>query len=65
MLGGERDDVYELAAELGLSLANDNAPGQLVLSGAMAAVDEAVERAPTGSAAARASSTSAARSTRR
>ena len=45
MLGGERDDVYELAAELGLSLANDNAPGQIVLSGAMERVDEAVARA--------------------
>lgn len=46
LLGGERDDVLELGFELGLSLANDNAPGQLVLSGALAAVDEAVERAP-------------------
>jgi malonyl CoA-acyl carrier protein transacylase len=45
MLKGEREDVYELAAELGLSLANDNAPGQIVLSGAMPAVDEAVRRA--------------------
>ena len=45
MLKGEREDVYELAAELGLSLANDNAPGQIVLSGAMEAVDEAVARA--------------------
>jgi malonyl CoA-acyl carrier protein transacylase len=45
MLKGEREDVYELAAELGLSLANDNAPGQIVLSGAMEAVDEAVQRA--------------------
>jgi [acyl-carrier-protein] S-malonyltransferase len=45
MLKGERDDVCELAAELGLSLANDNAPGQIVLSGAMEAVDEAVRRA--------------------
>jgi [acyl-carrier-protein] S-malonyltransferase len=45
MLKGEREDVFELAAELGLSLANDNAPGQIVLSGAMEAVDEAVERA--------------------
>ena len=45
LLGGERDDVYELAAELGLSLANDNAPGQIVLSGATEAVDAAVERA--------------------
>lgn len=45
LLGGERDDVLELAADLGLSLANDNAPGQIVLSGAMAAVDRAVARA--------------------
>ena len=45
MLKGEREDVLELAAELGLSLANDNAPGQIVLSGAMAQVDEAVARA--------------------
>jgi malonyl CoA-acyl carrier protein transacylase len=45
MLGGERDDVYELAAELGLSLANDNAPGQIVLSGSLDQVLQAVERA--------------------
>jgi malonyl CoA-acyl carrier protein transacylase len=45
MLGGERDDVCELAERLGLSLANDNAPGQIVLSGPVEAVDEAVERA--------------------
>lgn len=45
MLKGEREDVLELAAELGLSVANDNAPGQIVLSGEMAKVDEAVERA--------------------
>jgi len=45
MLGGERDDVLELGAELGLSLANDNAPGQIVLSGDMTAVDAAAERA--------------------
>jgi [acyl-carrier-protein] S-malonyltransferase len=44
MLGGERDDVYELAADLELSLANDNAPGQIVLSGHMRAVDAAVRR---------------------
>ncbi|MEY2515150.1 MAG: [acyl-carrier-protein] S-malonyltransferase [bacterium] len=46
MLGGERDDVLALADELGLSLANDNAPGQIVLSGAMAKIDEAVDKAP-------------------
>jgi malonyl CoA-acyl carrier protein transacylase len=45
MLGGERDDVYELAADLELSLANDNAPGQIVLSGRMRSVDAAVRRA--------------------
>jgi len=45
LLGGEREDVYELAAGLGLSLANDNAPGQIVLSGHMDAVDSAAERA--------------------
>ncbi|MDP8968549.1 MAG: ACP S-malonyltransferase [Actinomycetota bacterium] len=45
MLGGERDDVHELAIELELSLANDNAPGQIVLSGQMASIDAAVQRA--------------------
>lgn len=45
MLGGERDDIYDLSMELGLSLANDNAPGQLVLSGGMDGIDIAVERA--------------------
>jgi len=45
LLGGERDDISELAAELGLSLANDNAPGQIVLSGRMDAIAQAVERA--------------------
>jgi malonyl CoA-acyl carrier protein transacylase len=45
LLGGERDDVYELAAGLELSLANDNAPGQIVLSGRMRGIDAAVRRA--------------------
>jgi [acyl-carrier-protein] S-malonyltransferase len=45
LLGGERDDVHELAAQLGLSIANDNAPGQIVLSGAMEAVDAAGQQA--------------------
>jgi [acyl-carrier-protein] S-malonyltransferase len=45
LLGGEREDVHALAAQLGLSVANDNAPGQIVLSGAMEAVDAAVQQA--------------------
>jgi malonyl CoA-acyl carrier protein transacylase len=45
MLGGERDDVLELAAQLNLSLANDNAPGQIVLSGHVDAIGLAEERA--------------------
>jgi malonyl CoA-acyl carrier protein transacylase len=45
MLGGERDDVDELASDLGLSVANDNAPGQIVLSGRMDAIAQAVMRA--------------------
>ena len=65
MLGGERDDVYELAADLELSLANDNAPGQIVLSGAIDARRRRRPALPPTSAAARASSTSPARSIRR
>ena len=45
ILGGERDDVDELASTLELSLANDNAPGQIVLSGRMRGIDAAVRRA--------------------
>lgn len=45
MLGGDHDAVCALADELGLALANDNAPGQIVLSGALDAVDAAVEKA--------------------
>jgi malonyl CoA-acyl carrier protein transacylase len=45
MLGGERSDIDELADELGLSLANDNAPGQIVLSGRSDAIEQAVQRA--------------------
>jgi malonyl CoA-acyl carrier protein transacylase len=45
LLGGERDDVLALADDLGLSLANDNAPGQIVLSGRLDAIEQAAERA--------------------
>jgi [acyl-carrier-protein] S-malonyltransferase len=37
----DRESVQEVAAETGLSIANDNAPDQLVLSGALAALDDA------------------------
>jgi [acyl-carrier-protein] S-malonyltransferase len=37
----DRAPVEEVAAETGLSIANDNAPDQLVLSGALAALDDA------------------------
>jgi len=39
----DRAPVEEVAAQTGLSIANDNAPDQLVLSGAVAALEEAEE----------------------
>jgi [acyl-carrier-protein] S-malonyltransferase len=39
----ERGPVEEVAAEAGLSIANDNAPDQLVLSGAVGALERAEE----------------------
>jgi [acyl-carrier-protein] S-malonyltransferase len=44
-LGGDDAAVRGLARELGLTLANDNAPGQLVLSGPLDAVGAAEGRA--------------------
>ena len=38
---GDRGPIQEVAEATGLSIANDNAPDQLVLSGASAALDEA------------------------
>jgi malonyl CoA-acyl carrier protein transacylase len=46
MLGGDADAVAALAAELGLLVANDNAPGQVVLSGPLPQIDRATERGP-------------------
>ena len=40
----ERAGVEEIAEAAGLTVANDNAPDQLVLSGALSALDEAEER---------------------
>jgi malonyl CoA-acyl carrier protein transacylase len=42
-LGGDDAAVRRLARDLRLTVANDNAPGQLILSGALAAVQEAEE----------------------
>jgi malonyl CoA-acyl carrier protein transacylase len=44
-LGGENHAVVALATRLGLTIANDNAPGQLVLSGRLGAIEEAEELA--------------------
>lgn len=45
VLGGDPVEVAVLAAKHGLGIANDNAPGQLVLSGAIAAVEDAAAEA--------------------
>ena len=45
MLGGDAHAIAELARGLGLTVANDNAPGQVVLSGPLELVDTAVELA--------------------
>ncbi len=41
VLGGEDDAVRDLAGEFELTVANDNAPGQVVLSGAIDAIGDA------------------------
>jgi [acyl-carrier-protein] S-malonyltransferase len=55
LLGGESRDVRAMADRHGLVVANDNAPGQLVLSGAVEALDtaEEVAREETGARARR------------
>ena len=45
LLGLELDQVREIAQACGVTAANDNAPGQVVISGAMAGVDKALELA--------------------
>jgi [acyl-carrier-protein] S-malonyltransferase len=45
LLGASAADAARLATEHGLSVANDNAPGQLVLAGAVGALDDAVAAA--------------------
>lgn len=45
MIGGEEDAVRALAAECDVDVANLNAPGQIVLSGAEAGIDQATARA--------------------
>jgi [acyl-carrier-protein] S-malonyltransferase len=45
MLGGDSHAITELARSLDLTVANDNAPGQVVLSGPLEMVDTAVELA--------------------
>jgi malonyl CoA-acyl carrier protein transacylase len=45
LLKGDVKDAYELAAEHGVTVANDNAPGQTVLSGDPAALREAATAA--------------------
>jgi [acyl-carrier-protein] S-malonyltransferase len=45
MLGGDSHAIAELARSLGLTVANDNAPGQVVLSGPLEMVDTAAELA--------------------
>jgi [acyl-carrier-protein] S-malonyltransferase len=53
LLGGRSEAVEELADELGLTVANDNAPGQVVLSGDRDRVEQAAERAREAGAKAR------------
>jgi [acyl-carrier-protein] S-malonyltransferase len=45
LLGGEPDEAAALARDHGLTLANDNAPGQIVLSGERAAIKDVAAQA--------------------
>lgn len=45
LIGGEEDQVVALAAAADVDIANLNAPGQIVLSGTVAGIDTAIEKA--------------------
>lgn len=45
LLGGDQENIRMLAAEVGVDIANLNAPGQIVISGSAAGIDAAVVRA--------------------
>lgn len=45
LIGGEEDQVAALAAAADVDIANLNAPGQIVLSGTVAGIDTAIEKA--------------------
>ncbi len=45
LIGGEESQVRDLAAAAGVDVANLNAPGQIVLSGTVAGIDTAIEKA--------------------
>ncbi|MDE0825683.1 MAG: ACP S-malonyltransferase [Akkermansiaceae bacterium] len=45
MIGGEEDAVKQLAEDCGIDVANFNCPGQIVVSGVSAGVDQAVAQA--------------------
>jgi len=45
LIGGEEDQVRALAAAADVDIANLNAPGQIVLSGTVAGIDDAVAKA--------------------
>jgi [acyl-carrier-protein] S-malonyltransferase len=45
LIGGDEEKVYELAKAADVDVANLNAPGQIVLSGTVAGIDDAVARA--------------------
>lgn len=48
VLGGDRNDVLQLLANLDLVPANDNGAGQIVAAGALDALDKLIENPPAG-----------------